>query len=235
MKSRVLALSLGGMALMAGALAACASGTSSPTVQTAATQVSGQATTVAPTTQSAATQAAGTVTNAATVVAPTVNTAATQVAGTVPAAAGTAGATVTAAAPTAQAGATQAAGTVGPAAGTASAALPVTITEIKLNNNNPVDNAIVLKNQSNTPVDLSGWKLRVGGERGSTATLPSNARIEPNGTLEVHTYTGNSSGNVLYLGEAGSSLAVSLGFAFDGKIELLDPSGKVVSGLDFKR
>lgn len=66
---------------------------------------------------------------------------------------------------------------------------------------------VMLRNTGTQPVDLSGWKLRVGN---TSATLPQAARISPNETVNVHLAAGTTTQRDIYLGSEGLALVGAL-------------------------
>jgi hypothetical protein len=95
-----------------------------------------------------------------------------------------------------------------------------------------------LNNPTPIAIDLSGWKLRIGGQ---TVTLPSNARIGPNATVTIHfmsppttptagttsttvNATPTTSGNDIYLGDQGAQLVTAL--RPGAKVTLENPQGQ---------
>jgi hypothetical protein len=110
--------------------------------------------------------------------------------------------TVTAGASTA---ATAAAGPAGAAAvGTATTAAPVRIVGAQLNPSGPT---LTLQNTGGQPVDMTGWKLRVGT---TAVALPANSRVGANETVTIHVASGTSTGKDVYLGAEAASLATAL-------------------------
>ena len=67
----------------------------------------------------------------------------------------------------------------------------------------PADTRITLRNSGSEPIDLSGWKLRVGDAR---VTLPANSRIAAGATITMHTASGTSTAEDIYLGGEASAL-----------------------------
>jgi hypothetical protein len=116
-------------------------------------------------------------------------------------------ATAAVVAPTAAAAATQVAPTVqaaAAAAGTAIAAAPVQLVEVRFG---VPDTTLTLRNTSQTPVDLAGWKLRAGD---ASVTLPTAAQIAPGGTVTIHTASGASTAGEVYLGQEAATLVTNL-------------------------
>jgi hypothetical protein len=200
--------------LLLSACGAAPAAPSQPTVQAAATQVTGAAAAGASTAQAAASPAA-----------------ATAVAAASPAAA------------TAQAGAAPAAATAASAVGTVvgaipslpspspspspAAQLPVRIADASLADATPW---LSLKNDGDAPVDVGGWRLQVGN---ATASLPENAVVEPGGSLTVHAGEGMSGDDELYLGSAGDALASA---ALPGvPVRLSDDNGAVIAEVTVPR
>ena len=174
---------------------------------------------------------------------PTVQAAATQVTGAAASGASTAVAAASPAAATAVAAAspvaTTAAGAVGTAVGaiaglaspspspSPAAQLPVRIVDASLADATPW---LSLKNDGNVPIDVGGWRLQVGN---ASAGLPENAVVEPGGSLTVHAGEGMSSGNELYLGNAGDALASA---AMPGApVRLSDHNGAIVAEVTVPR
>jgi hypothetical protein len=152
---------------------------SQPTVQAAATQVTGAAASGAATAVAAASPAAATAVAAASPVATT--------------AAGAVGTAV---------GAIAGLASPSPSPSPSPAAqLPVRIVDASLADATPW---LSLKNDGNAPIDVGGWRLQVGN---ASAALPENAVVEPGGSLTVHAGEGVSAGDELYLGNAGDALA----------------------------
>lgn len=118
--------------------------------------------------------------------------------------------------PTVQSAGHQAAG-AGTAAGAAS---PVKIAGVQLN---PTP-SLNLKNEGSAPIDLSGWKLKVGN---ATAALPGNLRLEPNQTVTLHMTPGQSSGNDIYVGQDAAALVLAM--QPGASVALLNSQGQVVS------
>ena len=144
----------------------------------------------------AATAAAPTVNAVATQVVPTAQAMATQMAPTVQAVA-------TQLAPTAQAMATQMAPAAQSAAATATTAAPLMVTDVKLDR---ADSTITLHNQGSQAIDLGNTQVRVGS---STATLPANVRVMPGQQITLHTASGTSASNQVFLGDVGGGNLVS--------------------------
>jgi hypothetical protein len=100
--------------------------------------------------------------------------------------------------------------------------------------------SIDLQNPTPLTIDLSGWKLKIGGQ---TVTLPSNARIGPNETATIHFVnppatptaggtsstgaTATSSGKDIYLGNEGPQLVSAL--RPGARLMLENPQGQVVT------
>jgi hypothetical protein len=81
-----------------------------------------------------------------------------------------------------------------------------------------------IQNTSNQAVDLGGWQVQVGS---ATAEIPEDAVVEPGSTLTLHAGAGTSSGDELYLGDAGERLASA---AQPGaSVRLTDGRGQVVT------
>jgi hypothetical protein len=100
---------------------------------------------------------------------------------------------------------TAAAGTTGSTAvGTAVAAAPVRILGAQLN---PSDPTLTLQNTGGQPVDMTGWKLRVGS---STVNMPANSKVGPNETVTIHVAPGTSTAKDVYLGAEAMTLATAL-------------------------
>jgi competence protein ComEC len=108
-----------------------------------------------------------------------------------------------------------------PAATAATAVSPVRITNVQLS---PTDTTITVQNVSSTAVDLIGWKLQVGS---ATVTLPSGARAGPNESVTIHTGTGTSAGQDIYLGQDAATLVG--GLRPGATIALIDVQGTSVA------
>jgi hypothetical protein len=145
---------------------------------------------------------------------PTPQAAATQIATAVQPAASPAAA---AASPVA----TGAAAVASPAAATAIASSPMQITAAQLS---PADSTITIVNAGGAPVDMSGWRLRVGT---ATATLPGSARAAPGESVTIHTAGGTSTARDIYLGAEGANLLS--GLQPRARIALEDARGTAVS------
>jgi len=63
---------------------------------------------------------------------------------------------------------------------------------------------MTLENDGATAVDLSGWSLVVGTV---SMQLPANARVEPGSQLVLHTGSGTSTGQDVYLSQNVATLA----------------------------
>jgi hypothetical protein len=63
---------------------------------------------------------------------------------------------------------------------------------------------VTVENDSATANDLSGWSLVIGSV---SMRLPANAHVEPGGRLVLHTGSGTSTGQDVYLGQDVASLA----------------------------
>jgi hypothetical protein len=94
----------------------------------------------------------------------------------------------------------------------------------------PTDSTITVQNSGTAAVDLSGWRLRAGT---STAALPANTRVAPGESLTVHTGSGTSSGQDVYLGQEGAALAS--GLQPGATVALLDGQGGVVAEMTLPR
>lgn len=185
------------------ALAACTSasapptGPTQPTVQAAATQVVGAASPVVATAQAAASPAVG-----------TAQALASPVAGTAQAVVGTA---VAVASPVATALASP----------SPRSEVPVRIADASLSDATPW---LSIRNDSDTPMDLGGWRLEVGG---TAVSLPDDAVVRPGETLTLHAGEGPSSEHELYLGAEGESLIRA---ALPGTpVRLRDETGQIVA------
>lgn len=190
---------------------ACAGGApaapSQPTVQAVTTQVVAAASPAAATAQAAASPAAATVQAAASPAMATAQAAASPMA--------TAGAGVVA---TAAAGLAPMA-SPSPMASPAAQAGGLRIADASMADSTPW---LMLQNPGNDPVEVGGWMLHVGA---ATAEIPTNAVVEPGGTLTLHAGTGLSSEDELYLGNAGDALAAA---ALPGTpVRLTDAGGRI--------
>jgi hypothetical protein len=86
------------------------------------------------------------------------------------------------------------------------------------------DSTVTVQNDSATAKDLSGWSLVIGTV---SMRLPANSRVEPGDRLVLHTGTGTSAGQDVYLGQDVSTLvsAVQPGAV----VALRDENGTAVS------
>jgi len=71
---------------------------------------------------------------------------------------------------------------------------------------------------------MSGWRLRVGT---ATATMPANTRVAPGQTITIHTASGTSGGQDVYLGAEAAALLS--GLQPGASVQLVDAQGTVVS------
>jgi hypothetical protein len=71
----------------------------------------------------------------------------------------------------------------------------------------PADSTVTVENDGATANDLSGWSLVVGTV---VMRLPANARVEPGGRLVLHTGSGTSTGQDVYLSQDVASLAAAV-------------------------
>jgi len=101
------------------------------------------------------------------------------------------------------------------------AASPVRITAAQLS---PTDATITIQNAGNAVVDMTGWRLRVGG---ATVTLPANSRVAPGESITIHTASGTNSGTDVYLGSDAATLLS--GLQPGATVALVDAQGTVVS------
>ena len=69
------------------------------------------------------------------------------------------------------------------------------------------DSTITVENDGGTADDLSGWSLTVGRV---SMQLPANTRIEPGSRLVLHTGSGASTGQDVYLGLDPAALASAI-------------------------
>jgi hypothetical protein len=67
-----------------------------------------------------------------------------------------------------------------------------------------IDSTVTIENDSPSANNLSGWTLAVGTV---SMQLPTNARVEPGGRLVLHTGSGASTGQDVYLGQDVATLA----------------------------
>jgi hypothetical protein len=67
-----------------------------------------------------------------------------------------------------------------------------------------IDSTVTIENDSASANNLSGWTLAVGTV---SMQLPPNARVEPGGQLVLHTGSGTSTGQDVYLGQEVATLA----------------------------
>ena len=166
-----------------------------------------------PPVQSAATQVASPAATIAAAASPVASPAAA-------AAAAAASPAATAVAAAASPAATAAAAAASPIA-TALASSPVRITGGQLS---PTDTTIRVENAGTAAVDMSGWRLRVGT---ATATMPANTRVAPGQTITIHTASGTSGGQDVYLGAEAAALLS--GLQPGASVQLVDAQGTVVS------
>src|SRR6266542_59420 len=89
-------------------------------------------------------------------------------------------------------------------ANTATAAAPIRIMGAQLS---PTDPTLTIQNVSGQSVDMTGWKLGVGG---TMVAIPSNAKVNANDSVTIHVAQGTSSGKDVYLGNEGMTLATAL-------------------------
>lgn len=109
----------------------------------------------------------------------------------------------------------------GTAAANAAATAPVRILGAQLN---PTDPTLTIQNMSGQAVDLTGWRLKVGG---SAVSMPSATRVGPNDTLTVHVASGASSGKDVYLGNEATMIAAAL--KPGAKVSLENQTGATVT------
>jgi hypothetical protein len=201
------------------ALTACSSTPeppSKPTVQTAATQAVGAAQ------SGAATAVAGASPAAATAVA-----AASPAAATVQAGAAPAGATAASVVGTAVGAIASPSPSPSPAALAPSGQTPIRIADASLADATPW---LTVQNDGNTPVDVGGWRLQVGG---ASVELPDDAVVQAGSALTIHAGAGMSSEDEVYLGDAGEVLA---SMAMPGTpVRLTDGTGRVVTEVTVPR
>lgn len=84
--------------------------------------------------------------------------------------------------------------------------------------------SIALQNPTTVPIDLSGWRLRIGD---TSVTLPSGARAAPGETVVIHFGQGETRGNDVYLGAQAQELASEL--RPGSRVVLENPQGTVVT------
>jgi competence protein ComEC len=116
--------------------------------------------------------------------------------------------------------ATQVAAVASPIAAQAVTSSPIRITGAQVS---PADTTFTLQNSGSLPVDLTGWRLRVGS---STAKLP-DVTVPPGGTVTVHTASGTNSARDIYLGQEAAALIS--GLQPGASVALLDAQGTPVS------
>lgn len=191
---------------------ACAGGPptapAQPTVQAVTTQVVAAASPAAATAQAAASPAMATAQAAASPAMATAQAAASPMA--------TQGAAVMA---TAAAGLAPMASPSPSASPAAQRSGSIRIADASLADSTPW---LMLQNAGDEPVPVGGWTLQVGA---ATTEIPSNAVVEPGGTLTLHAGAGLSSEDELFLGNAGDALAAA---ALPGTpVRLTDANGRL--------
>jgi Lamin Tail Domain len=86
------------------------------------------------------------------------------------------------------------------------------------------DSTITLQNSGSSPVDLSGWSLVIGTV---SIRLPANTRVDAGQRLVLHTGTGTSTGQDVYLGQDFNTLATAI--QPGAIVGLRDASGAMVT------
>src|SRR5262249_30077975 len=105
--------------------------------------------------------------------------------------------------------------------GTVSASAPVHITSVQRSTS---DSTITLQNTSQTPVDLSGWQLQVGG---ANAWLPRGMLVPPGASVNLHTGSGTTTPSDVFLGPPSQSLVANL--QPGAQVVLQRPNGPVTA------
>jgi hypothetical protein len=201
------------------ALTACGStpaAPSQPTVQAVATQGAGVAQSGAATAVAGASPAAATAVAAASPAAATAQAAAAPVGATAVSVVGTAIGALASPSPSPS-----------PAALAPSGQTPLRIADASLADATPW---LSIQNDGDTPVDIGGWRLQVGG---ASAELPDDAVVQAGTALTIHAGEGTSSEDEVYLGDAGDVLAMA---ALPGApVRLTDGTGQVVTEVTVPR
>jgi hypothetical protein len=70
-----------------------------------------------------------------------------------------------------------------------------------------LDFTFTLQNPTGQPVDMRGWRLRVGDQ---VVALPADAIIPSGQLAQVHPYPGETTGNDVYVGAVGPEVIAAL-------------------------